>query len=416
MLVFFVGLMAIQAAAAPPSEIRKTDTKTVVVSDVRYRGPDNKYPKPHNFEQSGVGYTEDGARLCNAAHDMLVDNSAPTGWQMEAIILKGAGIDIARDDEATIKRKAKAWVDKERGRNACTQTHALFSGNASWMEAMIHPNFDGYHIVDKIIVRYGLPLNDVAVRDGRTVLDFVADQMDAVTDGRQNSYKRIYGTLRRLGARHRKELELDGTLASPSQQSDRFESELAKSAQAGDLNAMWTLAKQSAQQGATSEASQWLQRSVNAAKAAGDSIIMTEIGLRLVDPENKAKAPFTGQRAEGVALLEAARKFQNPNETFGLIGDREYALGWAYLLGKGVPRNEAVGLEYLASRDAVSIRLAAGYLLDNGRRAEAIARLRAIRGPEGHYAFRDGKSIVEWLKAQPEGLCGRDNLDGDPCK
>ena len=73
-------------------------------------------------------------------------------------------------------------------------------------------------------------------------------------------------------------------------------------------------------------------------------------------------------------------------------------------------------LKYLTNRDATSVRLAAGYLLDRGRRAEAIAYLRAVRGNEFGWAFRDGKNIEQWLEAQPEGVCGKDILGGDPCK
>lgn len=414
MSAFVVVLALAQVAAKPPSEVMKTDPKTVVISDVRHRGPDRHFPRPHNFEQEGVGYTDDGARLCIAAKDMLKDASAPTGWQVEAIIIKAAGIDVARDDDATIKRKAGAWIAREGGRNACTDIHHTFSANASWMQAMIQPSFDGYRLVDRVILRYGLPLNDVAVRDGRTALDFLADKIDEGHGA--DRYRRIYGTLRRFGAKHRKELEVEGALASPSQRRGQLDADLAKSSEAGDLKAMWALTNRYAEQGETAKASQWLQRSLAAAKASGDSITMTQIGLRLVDPDNKAKPPFTGRRAEGVALLEAALRFENPKETFGMMGDRSYALGWAHLKGQGVPANESLGLKYLTNRDAHSVKLAAGYLLDRGRRAEAIAYLRAVRGNEFGWAFRDGKNIEEWLQAQPEGVCGKDILGGDPCK
>ena len=340
MFAFIVALATAQVAAVPPSEIRKTDTRTVVVSDVRYRGPDRDFPKPHDFEKEGVGFTNDGARLCSAAHDMEEDASAPTGWKMEAIIIKAAGIDSARDDEATIKRKTAAWLAKERGRNGCTGIHALFKGDASWMQAMIQPTMDGYRVVDRIIVRYGLPLNDVALRDGRTVLDFVADKID---EGQNvDRYKRIYGTLRRLGALHRKELEASGALASSSQRKARLDAEME--ATGGNLAAMWALTNRYAEQGDAAKAAQWLQKSISTARAGSDSIIMTEIGLRLVDTEGKAKAPFAG------------------------------------------------------------------------RRAEAIARIRSLRGPEWHWAFREGKTFDQWLSAQPEGICGRDSHGGDPCK
>ena len=414
MFAFIVALATAQVAAVPPSEIRKTDTRTVVVSDVRYRGPDRDFPKPHDFEKEGVGFTNDGARLCSAAHDMEEDASAPTGWKMEAIIIKAAGIDSARDDEATIKRKTAAWLAKERGRNGCTGIHALFKGDASWMQAMIQPTMDGYRVVDRIIVRYGLPLNDVALRDGRTVLDFVADKIDEAQN--VDRYKRIYGTLRRLGALHRKELEASGALASSSQRKARLDAEMEASATGGNLAAMWALTNRYAEQGDAAKAAQWLQKSISTARAGSDSIIMTEIGLRLVDTEGKAKAPFAGRRAEGVALLETARKLNNPKETFGMIGDREYALGWAYLKGQGAGLNEALGLEHLDTGDGASVRLAAGYLLDRGRRAEAIARIRSLRGPEWHWAFREGKTFDQWLSAQPEGICGRDSHGGDPCK
>jgi hypothetical protein len=414
MFAFVLAFAAAQVAAAPPSEIRKTETKSVVISDVRYRGPDPHFPKPHDFEKEGVGYTRDGARLCSVAHDMEEDASAPTGLKMEAIIIKAAGIDSARDDEATVKRKAAAWLARENGRNACTGVHALFKGDASWMQAMIHPNMSGYRIVDRIILRYGLPLNDVAIRDGRTILDFLADRIDAGQSVDQ--HKRIYGTLRRLGARHRKELELAGELASSSQRKAANDAALLELAEAGDAKAMWALTHLYAGQGATAKAGQWLQKSISAAKAGGDSIVMSEIGVRLVDADHQAKPPFSGRRAEGVALLEAASKFNNPKETFGLMGDRSYALGWAYLTGQGVPANESVALRHLVNSGAVGIRLAAGYLLDRGRRAEAIAYLRTIRGPEWHWAFREGKTFDEWLKAQPEGICGPDLNGGDPCK
>lgn len=413
MLAFVLALAVAQATARPPSEVMKTDPKTVVVSDVRYRGPDRNFPKPHDFEQEGVGYTRDGARLCSAARDLEADASAPTGWKMEAIIIKAAGIGPG-DDDATIQRKTAAWLAREGGRNACTGIHDLFSGDASWMHAMIKPSFDGYRIVDRIILRYGLPLNDLSLRDGRTILDFVADKLDEGNNA--DRYRRIYGTLRRHGARHRKELELAGTLASSSQRKGQLDADMLKSAEAGDLKAMWALANHHAGQGAAPQASQWLQKAISTARSKGDSIVMTEIGLRLVDTEGKAQAPFAGRGAEGVALLEAALKYQNPKETFGLMDDRRYALGWAYLKGQGAAANEAVALEHLAWAAANGKRMAAGYLLDRGRRAEAISYLRAVRGPEFDWAFRDGKTIEEWLKAQPEGLCGRDIHGGDPCK
>lgn len=416
-MLTIIGLLAVQAAAVPPDEIRKTDTKSVVISDVRYRGPDRNYPRPHNFNERGVGYTDDGARLCSAANDMIEDETAPTGWQMEAIIIKAAGIDVARDDEATIKRKTKAWLAREDGRNACTDVHYAFQGDASWMQAMIKPSFDGYDIVDEIILHYGLPLNDVAMRDGRTILDFIADKIDEGQGSSANNYKRIYGTLKRFGAKHRKELELAGALAAPSALQSQTRTGLVATAEAGDLKAMWALTQQYAEEGATEKAAQWLGRSLSSAKASGDSIIMTEIGLRLVDPEGKAKAPFTGRRAEGVALLEAASKYNNPKETFGMMDDRGYALGWAYLKGQGVPTNEALALKHLSAGRAVhGLRLAAQYLLHHGRRAEGIAYLRAVRGPGWQWKFTEGQTIEEWLRGQPEGICGRDILGGDPCK
>jgi hypothetical protein len=415
MFALLIALAAAPAANFPPSEVRKTDTKAVVVSDVRYRGIDREYPKPYDFEQLGVGYTEEGARLCNAAKDLLSDASVPTGWQMESIIIKGAGIDIARDDEATRKRKAAAWAAKQAGRNACTGLHALFSGGgASWMEEMIQPSFDGYYIVDRIILRYGLPLNDVALRDGRTVLDYVADRIDEGQAAER--YTRIYGTLRRFGAKHRKELEMAGALPTSAQRRAQLDADLAKSAAAGNAGAMWALANRYAEQGAADKSAQWLQKSMPAVRSSGNSILMTEVGLRLVDTEDKARPPFAGHRAEGVAMLEAAQKYENPKETFGMMDERSYALGWAYLKGKGVPANESVALKHLAQRDAQSARLAAGYLLDRGRRAEAIAYLRAVRGNEMGWAFRDGKNIEDWLIAQPEGACGKDILGGNPCE
>jgi hypothetical protein len=419
MFTILAALLAAQAAPAPAStsEVIKTDPKTVVVSDVRHRGEDRSYPRPWNFEEPGVISTEVGMRLCGAAADLEEDKTMPTGWKVEALIVAAAGIDLARDDDATIKRKTAAWLATEGGRNACGSIHALFGGgHSSWMQAMIRPSYEGFRMVDKVILRYGLPLNDVSVRDGRTILDYVADEIDRAQPAQVGRLTRIYGTLRRFGARHRKELELAGTIALPAQRAAQLRAEMARSAEAGNAGAMWALTNLYAAEGAGAQAAQWLERTLARSKATGDSILMSQIGLALVDVEGKAGPPFRARRAEGVALLEAAQRYNNPKENIGLMDDRSFALGWAYLEGQGVPRNEAAGLKYLASSSAKSARHAALYLLQRGRRLEAIKYLRGIRGPGFHWAFVDGKTIDQWLAAQPEGICGPDIQGGNPCK
>lgn len=416
MAIWLAALMVLQGATAQASEVRKTETKSVEISDVRYKGADSSYPKPRNFEEQGVGHTYDGARLCNAAHDLLADESMPTKLLMESIIVKAAGIDLARDNEDAVKRKATAWLAGENGRSACPPMHILRTGNASWMQAMIQPSFDGYRIVDQIILRYGLPLNDVAAADGRTILDYIADKIDTISDARSDRYRRIYGTLRRFGAKHRKELEIAGEVLPPKLLLAKYEGDLVKQAESGDLKSMWALTNDYASTGSAAKATEWLEKTLSAARSGGDVTMITQIGLRFVDVQESGVQPFSGRRAEGIALLEWARQADNRNTTFGLMDDRDFALGWAYLNGKGVRANEPLGLKLLSDgRNPSGLRLAAGYLLDRGRRAEAIAYLRSVRGPGGHWAFRDGKTIVEWLEAQPEGLCGRDSHGTNPC-
>lgn len=405
----------------PPSEVMKTKTAEVVVSDVRYRGADRNYPKPVDWGSPPYrAANEVGGRLCNAASDMLRDPSVPTGWQIERILWDAAGV-LPTDGEPERQAKVRRWAAASFARWDCD---LLGSYATTPLQMMIKPGFDGYRLVDRIIARYGLPLNTVSPRDGRTVLDWTAEQIEQAPKDLswRDQYTRVYGTLRRLGAKHRKELEAEGAIPLPAALMRQRLAEYATAAQKGDVWAMRQLAEAYSTGGYAPKdlaaAETWLARTEARALEVRNGTILGGLGEMYLDVRGGAQPPYAGKRDRAVRLLIAAQTAQY----YGIFApmdkdNAQYALGRAYYDGLGVAQDRAKALALfrpLTGLPGAQV-LAAEMLLQQGRRPEALGHLREVAFSSQHATPFRGTTVAEWLKRQPEGLCGKDSSGQHRC-
>jgi hypothetical protein len=407
-------LAAQSAPPSAPSEVMKTKTADVVISPNRYRGRDLAYPQAASLKPADPR----AAQLCNDASDSLRDPAAPTGWSVETHLLQAAGSSPSEPLETQRAKIARWWS------GANLECSLLGSFEKNFLQMLIKPSIDGYRIVDRIVLKYQLPLNDVT-SDGRTVLDVVADKIDEapadVSWG--SSYTRIYGTLRRFGARHRKELEADGTLPTPQVLMQRRIAGLTAKANAGDASAAYSLAWDYTRGGYVTpdlaQATRWLDRAEALALQTRNGPVLAAMGQAYLDPPTDPKAglkpqpaPFSGRRDRAVRVLEAAATANYTPEQ--AIWDQAFAkfyLGYAYYMGLGTAQNWDRALQILAplDSDASAQVFSAEILLSRGRRAEAIEHLRNVAfSSQGNAPFK-GSTVGGWLRAQPEGLCGRDS-------
>lgn len=141
---------------------------------------------------------------------MFVDSkekdSNPQGrfvWKYQRKLLEAACADPTKDSEEEIGRKiAKLWKDNE-ATLICNNTK-FDVGNGNIIKFAVNLKFDEF-LID--MTYWKVNLNKVDEMDGRTVLDYVAMQIQE-NEGLASEpvLKRYYAMLKKAGAKHRVEL------------------------------------------------------------------------------------------------------------------------------------------------------------------------------------------------------------------
>jgi hypothetical protein len=407
---------AVAQSSAPraPSEVMQTVTADVIISDARHRGPDGMYPEPAAVRAK----SDYPGRICMAAIERFADPAAPSGWKIETLLLEAAGARLDQPLETQRQLIARWWAATDLG---CAY---LSRQERAVLPMMLGTDMESYRIVDRIVLKYALPLNDVA-SDGRTVLDVLAERYDELpADQRKNTTKRIYGTLRRFGAKHRMELEREGTIPDAPQLMAAWVARLTAAADGGDAGAALQLARNFQRHPHLTpdlaKSTAWLAKAEALAVANRDGPILGALGDSYLDalrdvqhtPSMAQRAPFTGKRERAVQLLELALTAKYPPESRALE-EAQADLGYAYYIGFGTPQNwdRALTLLMPLTNDVFAQHRVGQMLLERGRRAEAIRHLRTVAFSSMHSLPFQGTTVGQWLQTQPEGLCGPGPVD-----
>lgn len=427
--------LLLQATAGQPSEraqseVMKTVTADVVISEMRYRGADRLYPAPPFWRRRGPPPRPPiGTQLCNAAKERFPDTAAPSGWQVESMILKASGATATEPLESQRAKIARWWKSTD------LTCDLLGRSEGNFLPMFIEPDIAGYRIVDKIILKYALPLNDIQPKDGRTLLDYIADSIDEQIargpSSRIFGLTRIYGTLRRFGARHRKELEQQGLVPTPAALMLQNISAWQAAANKGDADAGLQLVEVYARGRHHPQdvqlAAKWLEiAEANAIKSRsgyvlgilGDAysdVFRDERGPAMPPP---AAPPYAGKRDRAARVLEAAMNADFPGDDSNFWkNSAQFDLGYVYYMGIGTPKNPQRALHILAplTGDASAQIWTAEILLAQGERERALRHLRNVAfSSQGNSSFM-GTTVSEWLKRQPEGICGLDSSGERRC-
>ena len=124
-------------------------------------------------------------------------------WKYQRKLLEAACADPTKDSEEEIGRKiAKLWKDNE-ATLICNNTK-FDVGNGNIIKFAVNLKFDEF-VID--VTQWGVDLNKIDEMDGRTVLDYVAMQIQE-NEGLASEpvLKRYYAMLKKAGAKHRVEL------------------------------------------------------------------------------------------------------------------------------------------------------------------------------------------------------------------
>ena len=124
-------------------------------------------------------------------------------WKYQRKLLEAACADPAKDSEEEIGRKiVKLWKDNE-ATLICNNTK-FDVGNGNIIKFAVNLKFDEF-LID--MTYWKVNLNKVDEMDGRTVLDYVAMQIQE-NEGLASEpvLKRYYAMLKKAGAKHRVEL------------------------------------------------------------------------------------------------------------------------------------------------------------------------------------------------------------------
>lgn len=105
------------------------------------------------------------------------------------------------DSEETINRKIRETWTKYEDKLTCDTIAFAVRGGNILKAAMVNSNKNFYHTV----IKWGVNLNRVDPEDGRTVLDYIRDEIKKNPPNIE-FYRAYYNVLKEHGAKHRSEL------------------------------------------------------------------------------------------------------------------------------------------------------------------------------------------------------------------
>ena len=124
-------------------------------------------------------------------------------YEYQRKILEGACVDIDRDPDEVVARKVAAMWARYDTRLTCNSPQFDLP-NGMLAKFAVSSKFDQFV---RDMAKWKVDLNRIDPADGRTVLDYIKDTMDASPGSATAAkLKFYYDTLRKAGAKHRAEL------------------------------------------------------------------------------------------------------------------------------------------------------------------------------------------------------------------
>ena len=141
--------------------------------------------------------------LCNFVETRL--SSRPYSYVYQEIILYHAGVDQSDSKELRNAKVQTLWTRDLMARVCHAASFTV--PNGSLLKFAVHQKFDSF-IVD-VTRNWRVDLNHIGTSDGRTVLDYVSDEMikeHARSSSSVGILKTYFTLLRTAGGKHRREL------------------------------------------------------------------------------------------------------------------------------------------------------------------------------------------------------------------
>jgi len=144
--------------------------------------------------------------LCSCVSDRRQDirNDSPYEYEFEERIYKMAGADITKDSFDVINKKVHdLWINNEK-RFVCNETSFnVMRGNI--LKLVAYRSFSEF--LYRALYDWKVPLNTIDESDGRTILDYIKDELLRSKDqSNEKALKSYYELLRKAGAKHKYEL------------------------------------------------------------------------------------------------------------------------------------------------------------------------------------------------------------------
>ncbi len=133
------------------------------------------------------------------------DESSPWTYVYQTKIYKAAGVADPKEagDAASNARITTLWTELLQHVTCDNSTFNVRNG--SLLKYAVSAHFDSF--IFEATRKWKIPLNNVDQSDGRTVLDYVADELKiAANSSLREKLEKYYRQLRAAGAKHRREL------------------------------------------------------------------------------------------------------------------------------------------------------------------------------------------------------------------
>ncbi len=144
--------------------------------------------------------------LCSSVSDRRQDitEDSPYEYEFEERINKLACVDITKDSQEVINKKIHDWWIKNEKDVVCIDlTFNVSRGNLS--KLAVFTSFT--EVLVRAVYDWKVPLNTIDKGDGRTILDYIKDEISRNKDQpKESTLKSYYDLLRKAGAKHRNEL------------------------------------------------------------------------------------------------------------------------------------------------------------------------------------------------------------------
>jgi hypothetical protein len=140
--------------------------------------------------------------LCLCVSNRPVDGSGKYKWLYRKRIYEAAGVNDYDSKEVIIRKIQKVWRETEPTLLCTGAQFDVTKGNiVKWAVS-----YKFYDFINDII-KWGINLNRVDEADGRTALDYALFHIQRNKgNAMEPVYQDIYDTLRKAGAKHRREL------------------------------------------------------------------------------------------------------------------------------------------------------------------------------------------------------------------